>query len=55
MGTSTHVDLSGLAYHTAYQWQVRALNTVGVREANSSTWWSFTTIPILEYLPLLIR
>ena len=55
MGTSTHVDLSGLANYTTYHWQVRALNTVGAREANSNTWWSFTTVPILEYLPLLIR
>jgi large repetitive protein len=34
---------SGLAPSTTYWWQVRALNATGTTEADSGTWWSFTT------------
>ena len=47
MGTSTSVIVRGLAGHTTYYWQVRALNSIGVTPANGSVWWSFTT----GYLP----
>lgn len=42
-GSSTSVGLSGLAASTTYYWQVRANNVSGTVEANSGTWWSFTT------------
>ena len=34
--------VSGLVAGTTYSWQVRATNSNGVTEANSSTWWRFT-------------
>ncbi len=35
---------TGLSYETTYYWQVRAINSQGtVTEANSGTWWRFTT------------
>ncbi len=34
---------SGLSADTTYYWQVRAGNLSGTTEANSGTWWSFTT------------
>jgi subtilisin family serine protease len=40
---SASVTLSPLAGTTTYWWQVRARNTAGTTEADSSTWWSFTT------------
>jgi len=42
-GTSLNVTLSGLSGSTTYYWQVRGVNTGGVTEANSGTWWSFQT------------
>jgi len=42
-GSNTSVGLSGLSNNTTYYWQVRAVNAGGVTDANSGTWWSFTT------------
>ena len=41
--TDTQVSLPALDRNTTYWWQVRALNYVGVTEANGGTWWTFTT------------
>ncbi len=46
-GTATSVTLSGLAAHTTYYWQARAVNSIGFVAADAGTWWSFTT----GYLP----
>ena len=43
-GSSTGKALSGLAYATAYYWQVRAINNAGSTYADSGAWWSFTTL-----------
>jgi hypothetical protein len=43
VGTNTSVALSGLANNQQYYWQVRAVNTSGNTQANSGTYWSFTT------------
>jgi hypothetical protein len=43
--TNTSIGLSGLAPNTTYHWQVRAVNAGGTTNANSGTWWTFTTIP----------
>jgi hypothetical protein len=42
-GSSTSAGLSGLSSGTTYYWQVRARNAVGTTDADSGTWWSFTT------------
>lgn len=34
--------VNGLVAGTTYSWQVRASNSNGVTDANSSTWWRFT-------------
>lgn len=34
---------SGLARRTTYYWQVQAVNAGGSTDANSGTWWRFTT------------
>lgn len=39
--TSTSAVVSSLAVGSTYYWQVRAVNTYGTTEANSSVWWSF--------------
>ena len=44
-GASTSVGLSGLIPSTTYYWQVRAINPGGTTEANTSSWWSFSTVP----------
>ena len=43
VGTNTSVTLSGLAADYTYYWQVRAINISGPTQANSGSWWSFTT------------
>ena len=40
--SGTTAAVSGLIAGTTYSWQVRATNSNGVTEANSSTWWRFT-------------
>ena len=42
-GVNHTVTVTGLARKTAYYWQVRARNAAGVTEADSTTWWRFTT------------
>jgi hypothetical protein len=44
VGTSTSVGLSGLLNNQTYYWQVRAVNAGGNTQANSGTYWSFTTV-----------
>ncbi|MEW5939230.1 MAG: HYR domain-containing protein [Chloroflexota bacterium] len=39
------VGLSGLAPGNGYEWQARAVNGSGNTEADSGTWWTFTTQP----------
>jgi predicted outer membrane repeat protein len=43
VGANTSVTLSGLAADYTYYWQVRAVDSGGTTEADSGTWWSFTT------------
>ena len=45
-GSNTSIQISGLSNLTTYYWQVRASNSSGTTEANTATWWSFTTIPV---------
>ncbi len=42
--SSTFTSISGLSALTTYYWQVRAVNAGGATDANSGTWWSFTTM-----------
>jgi hypothetical protein len=44
-GAASMVDLSGLSDNTTYFWQVRAINSIGTKYADSSpeNFWSFTT------------
>jgi hypothetical protein len=42
-GINTNAALSGLSLGTTYYWQVRALNAAGTIEADSGTWWKFST------------
>ena len=44
MGQSPPVGLSGLSNNQVYYWQVRAVNAGGNTQANTGTYWSFTTI-----------
>ena len=45
-GTSNSKTISGLAQHTTYYWQARAVNSYGTTFANGTTAdWSFTTGP----------
>ncbi len=36
-------SVSGLSYNTTYYWQVRAVNSIGIVQADSGTWFSFHT------------
>jgi uncharacterized delta-60 repeat protein len=40
---ATSAQIGPLSGGTTYYWQVRAHNEVGTTEANSGSWWSFTT------------
>ena len=44
-GSNTSVVLGSLATSATYYWQVRAVNPGGTTYANTSTWWSFSTVP----------
>jgi hypothetical protein len=44
VGTSTSVPIAGLGNSLPYYWQVRAVNAAGITQANSGTYWSFTTV-----------
>lgn len=44
VGENTKANLAGLSNDTNYFWQVRAINTVGIEEANSGSWWRFRTV-----------
>jgi hypothetical protein len=43
VGASLGATVSGLAPNTTYYWQVRGVNDIGATDADSSTWWAFTT------------
>ena len=43
VGTSRSATANALTRATSYYWQVRAVNTAGVTNANSSVWWKFVT------------
>ena len=43
--TNRTVTLNNLLPGVTYYWQVRARNTSGTTDANTPTWWSFTTLP----------
>ena len=45
-GSATNISLSDLLTNTTYYWQVRAVNAGGTTYANTSDWWSFTTITL---------
>ena len=50
--------VSGLSASTTYYWQVRARNAGGTTDADSGTWWSFTTSgnPMVRvFLPHFVR
>jgi hypothetical protein len=48
--------LSGLSFNTTYYWQVRA-NYVGgaTSYADGNTWWSFTTVKLKIFLPIITK
>lgn len=43
-GANLNANLSALSNLTTYYWQVRARNVGGTTEADSTSWWSFTTM-----------
>jgi hypothetical protein len=55
-GNDTSFSLSGLLYNKEYFWQVRAVNGLGMEEANGGTWWSFTTAnaPYSVSIPMIV-
>lgn len=44
VGTLRKAPLGPLTRGTTYYWQVRARNSVGIRQANAGVWWSFTIV-----------
>jgi thermitase len=47
VGTSTTANITGaLTANTTYYWQVRTINTIGMRNANAGAWWTFKTMPL---------
>ncbi len=55
-GTNTSAGLNGLSRGTTYYWQVQSVNAGGTTQANTGTWWDFTTInPDYIFLPLLVK
>jgi hypothetical protein len=54
VGSSNSAEPVALNYDTRYYWQVRAFNAFGATEADSGTWWAFSTSTVV-FLPLIIR
>ena len=48
VGSATTALASGLRPGATYHWQVRAVSTAGITEANDGQWWSFSTRPITD-------
>jgi len=58
VGSNLSVGLSGLTAGTTYYWQVRARNVAETTEADSGTWWKFSTFKSNSYylyLPTILR
>jgi hypothetical protein len=57
--TNTSVALLGLDNDTTYYWQVQAVNAGGTTQADSGTYWSFTTqtkpASFTQFLPIILR
>ena len=51
VGSLTSAALSGLDEGTIYSWQVQAVNGQGTTQADSGTWWQFTTVTTQPDLP----
>ncbi len=47
VGSATSAAPAGLAEWTIYSWQVRAVNTQGMTQADGGQWWQFITTPLL--------
>jgi len=58
VGSNLSVGLSGLTAGTTYYWQVRARNVAETTEADSGTWWKFSTVKsnaYYLYLPTILK
>jgi hypothetical protein len=59
VGMNTVVALSGLENASTYYWQVRAVDAGGTTQADSGTYWYFTTQSVpasfTEFLPIVIK
>jgi hypothetical protein len=54
--SQTQAILSGILNNTPYEWQVRAINANPViTEADSTSWWTFKTVPLFNYVSLIIK
>ena len=54
--TLTQAIITGLTNNTQYEWQVRAVNAhPEIVESDSGTWWTFSTIPLFIYTPLMVK
>jgi hypothetical protein len=54
--SQTQAILTGILNNTPYEWQVRAINANPVIiEADSQSWWTFKTIPLFSFTPLIIK
>jgi serine protease len=55
--TSTSAVINGLSDATTYYWQVRAINSVSVTNANAGAWWSIRVMQLnnKDYLSIVKR
>jgi hypothetical protein len=49
VGGANSAQISSLVTGTTYYWQVRAVNAAGTTEANTGSWWRFTTVSVGTY------